>query len=249
MMVQWRYDYFHMIAFNRHFKPSWSMTLISLSSIALFIALGLWQLDRAAYKHSIVDRFKARLSAGFKPFERVEDWPLNEYRRVILKGKYDIHRTLLLDNQLSRGEAGYHVLSPFELTDGGLVLVNRGWIPMGKSRLQLPTIEPPKAPNEAKGIMVMPDTEGFRLGKVTIAGQWPQVIPFIDIAALQSAFDNRLLPVVVWLSPEHEGYYERNWQPVWLAPERSEAYAVQWFLFAAITLLLFFILNLRKLDE
>lgn len=225
------------------------MIILAFSSIAVFIGLGVWQLDRAAYKQTIVDRFKARLSADFEPFEKVENWSSIEYRRVILLGNYDNQRTLLLDNQLSRGKAGYHVLTPFELVSGDLILVNRGWISAGNSRQQLPTIKMPKSLHEVKGAVVMPVPEGFRMGEVTITEHWPQVIPFIDISALQFGFDNRLLPIVVWLAPEQDDYYERDWQPVWLAPEKSEAYAVQWFSFAAIVLILFIFLNLRKLDE
>lgn len=235
--------------FNRRFEPSWLITLITVSGVALFILLGFWQLERAAYKQTIVDRFEARLNADYLPFTKVESWSEIEYRRVILQGHYDSRRTLLLDNQLSRGKAGYHVLTPFELAGGDLVLVNRGWISAGISRQQLPAIKTPKIMDEAEGIVVMPVPEGFRMGEVALTERWPQVIPFIDIASLQPGFDNRLLPIVIWLAAEQDGYYERDWQPVWLAPEKSEAYAVQWFSFAVIGLGLFIILNLRKIDE
>ena len=238
-----------MIFFNRCFKPSWLMTLITLSGVVLFVALGLWQLDRAGYKQAIVDRFEARLGAEYQSFTRVSDWGLVEYRRVILRGRYENQQTLLLDNQLSRGRAGYHVLTPFVLETGEFILVNRGWVAVGASRQTLPVIELPAQANDVKGVVVNPHQAGFRMGDIRLTENWPQVIPFIDIGSLQSGFDNRLLPVIVWLAAEQDGYYERDWQPVWLAPEKSEAYAVQWFSFAIIALVLYFILNLRKFDE
>ena len=225
------------------------MSLITLTGMALFVSLGLWQLDRAAFKQVIVDNFEGRLKSDYQAFEKTEDWREIEYKRVILQGRYDTERTLLLDNQLDQGKAGYHVLTPFELAGGDLVLVDRGWLSAGALRTNLPVIENPPVLNEIRGVITLPTGDGFRMGEISLGERWPQVVPFIDIAALQSGFNNRLLPVVLWLAPEQEGLYIRDWQPVWLLPEKSRAYAVQWFSFAVIALILFFVLNLRKLDD
>ena len=87
------------------------------------------------------------------------------------------------------------------------------------------------------------------MGEIQMDQSWPKVIPFVDIEQLQGMYAGQLLPVMLWLSPQQDDFYERDWQPVWLVPEKSEAYAVQWFLFAIIATLLFIFLNLRKLDE
>jgi surfeit locus 1 family protein len=238
-----------MIIFERKFQPSWLMSLIALSGIALFVSLGFWQLDRAAFKQVIVDNFEGRLNANYQALEQPDDWRNIEYKLVILQGQYDTGRTLMLDNQLDQGRAGYHVLTPFELTGGELVLVDRGWVSAGASRANLPKIGIPPVLNDIHGVVTFPSTDGFRMGEISLVEQWPQVIPFVDIDALQSGFDNRLLPIVIWLAPEQSGLYVRDWQPVWLLPEKSRAYAVQWFVFAVIAFILFFVLNLRKLDD
>lgn len=238
-----------MIIFQREFKPSGLMILIALTGVSLFVSLGLWQLDRAAFKQVIIDNFEARFNADYQALGDPDDWLKVEYQRVILHGQYVSGRTLLLDNQLDQGRAGYHVLTPFELADGRLVLVNRGWTPVGTSRTSLPIIENSPLLKDLRGIVTLPTEDGFRMGKIELGEQWPQVIPFIDIAALQPKFGNRLLPIVIWLAPDQAGLYLRDWQPVWLLPEKSRAYAVQWFSFAAIALVLFFVLNMRKLDD
>lgn len=237
-----------MIIFNRQFKPSVLMILITLVGVSLFATLGFWQLERAAYKQTITDRFQARLNQAFKPFELAENWAAIEYQPTILRGHYDNQGTLLLDNRTHQGRVGYHVLSPFTLANGDLVLVNRGWVSMGNSRQQLPLIKSPPPAQTIKGHVIIPDSDSFRMGEVSLNTYWPQVIPFIDIDALQASFDHRLLPIIVWLAPEQSDFYERNWQPIWQLPEKSKAYAVQWFAFAAIALMLFFILNLRPLS-
>ena len=57
-----------------------------------------------------------------------------------------------------------------------------------------------------------------------------------------------MLPVVLWLAPEQQGNYVRDWNPVWMRPEKSRAYATQWFAFAVVALVFFVILNLRKIE-
>lgn len=238
-----------MIIFKREFRPSWLMSFIMLSAVSLFSTLGFWQLERAEFKQLVEQKYENRLASDYVPFKATENWPDIEYQKVILQGQLDINRTLLLDNQLNRGRAGYHVISPFILSTGDVVLVNRGWVAAGDSRQVLPVIEIPENLKLVKGIVTLPGDDIYRMGQIVLGDEWPQVIPFVDIPALRSEFDNRLLPVVVWLGVEQPGAYVRDWQPVWLKPEKSRAYAWQWFAFAGIALILFFVLNLRKLHD
>lgn len=225
------------------------MTLIALSGVLLFASLGFWQLDRAKYKQDILDRFEARLQADFIEYNEFDSLDDMQYRKVILRGQFDNQRTLLLDNQLSNGRAGYHVISPFILESDSILLVNRGWVALGESRQKLPVIIHQDNVNEIRGILVTPTENGFRLGDIKTDNVWPRLIPFVDIDLLQPMFSDKLLPVLMWLSPQQDDVYERNWQPVWQSPEKSEAYALQWFSFAVIAVILFVMLNLRKLDE
>lgn len=231
------------------------MALITLVGLMLFISLGLWQLERAAVKDAIEMKFETRLASDYRQFEA---WELTseieisdmEFQKLIINGHYDTQRTLLIDNQLHRGKAGYHVISPFVLNGGDkIVLVNRGWVALGSSRNQLPSIEMPADDGSIRGIVSIPDTDSFRMGEVSLDKKWPQVIPFLDIDAMQAQFQNRLLPIIIWLGPEQAGHYPRVWNPVWLDPRKSRAYAWQWFAFAAISLVLFIGLNLRSVSN
>jgi len=241
-----------MIFFNRRFTPSWLMATITVGGLILFISLGLWQLDRAAYKDDIRLRFEARLNADYRQFPAGDsasepDWSVLEFRKLILQGQYDLRQSMLIDNRIHNGAAGYHVLTPFKLNGGdNIVLVNRGWVAVGNSREQLPQIVAPAVDGLIRGIVSIPRSGGFRMGKVSLSDEWPQVIPFVDIDAMQVQFQNHLLPMTLWLDPEQAGYYRRNWNPVWADPEKSRAYAWQWFSFAAISVVLFVSLNLRR---
>jgi len=243
---------------GRRFKPGRWAVALTAGGMTLFIALGLWQLERAILKESIEDRFQQRLAEPYRTITPGDiaggDSGDIEYRKLVLRGKYDNSRNLLIDNQVHRGQAGYHVLTPFELEDSDwIVLVNRGWAPWGESRDAPPSVTVPVSEGGVAGIAYFPSESAFQMGAGGLSEAWPQpvqyqLIPYVDIDALQAGFEGRLLPLMLWLSPEQQGYYVRDWKPVWMRPEKSRAYAVQWFAFALVALVFFIIMNLRKIE-
>ena len=50
------------------------------------------------------------------------------FRPVTARGRYDGRRQFLIDNIVRQGRNGFFVITPFRLDEGGLLLVNRGWI-------------------------------------------------------------------------------------------------------------------------
>jgi surfeit locus 1 family protein len=234
---------------RRKFEPAWWSIALTAAGVSLCIVLGLWQLDRAALKQSIELKFEQRLGEQYQAFSAGDALDDIEYRKLLLQGSYDNTRHLLVDNQLHRGTAGYHVLTPLKLKDSDhLILVNRGWVAWGVSREDLPSIPPATSANGVAGIANYPNEPALRLGGINPSGRWPWLIPYIDIEALQTQFSGSLLPVVLWLAPEQSGAFVREWNPVWMRPEKSRAYATQWFAFALIALVFFVILNLRKIE-
>ena len=234
---------------RRRFKPAWWAIALTAGGVSLCVALGLWQLDRAALKESIELKFEQRLGQQYQAFSAGDALDDIEFRKLLLQGSYDNTRHLLVDNQLHRGRAGYYVLTPLKLKDSDdLILVNRGWAAWGVSREELPPIPAATSANGVAGIANYPNQPALRLGGMNPSERWPQLIPYIDIEALQTQFSGHLLPVVLWLAPEQSGAFVRNWNPVWMKPEKSRAYATQWFAFALIALVFFVILNLRKIE-
>ncbi len=236
-----------MTVFGRRFRPTLLSLLLTVTAVSIFALLGNWQLERAAYKQELEDRFERRLQQDFERFDA--DQPLEDlqYRRLVFEGSWDHERQFLLDNQTHRGRAGYHVLTPLYLRDSDAVLlVNRGWVAWGESRADIPPLLPASQSGKAAGIVFYPGDPALRLGTYTQGENWPRLVPYVDFDELQPMVTGQLLPFVLWLAPERPGAYVRDWDPIWLPPEKSRAYALQWFAFAAIALALFVILNLRK---
>jgi surfeit locus 1 family protein len=234
---------------RRRFMPAWWSIALTVMAVLLFSALGWWQLERAAYKEAIELKFEQRLVEPYQLLSSADDLTDVEYRKLLLKGRYDNTRNLLVDNQLHRGRAGYYVLTPLLLADSDFViLVNRGWAPWGESRDDLAAIPEPVNVEGVAGIAYFPSEPALRLGDPGSDGRWPRLIPYIEIETQQALFSGQLLPIVLWLAPEQEGHYVRDWNPVWMRPEKSRAYATQWFAFALLSLVFFVILNLRKIE-
>src|SRR5208282_5224898 len=120
-------------------SASWGMTLLTLSAVAAFIALGRWQWHRAADKRVL----NADFSAGAAVVSDLEDRAIGDFARyaqIRVRGRYDGMHQFLLDNISHRGQAGYEVLTPLQLDDRRVLIVDRGWVPLTRSRSELPYV-------------------------------------------------------------------------------------------------------------
>jgi surfeit locus 1 family protein len=142
------------------FRPSIKLTLILVILAALFLRLGLWQLDRRAEKTALFERFRDAPELSLEQALAREE----SFARVEVFGRYDTERHLLLDNRIWQGRAGVHVLTPFTLSDGRTLLVNRGWLSLAADRRSLPDFTTGGEARTLRGRLVRPAIDGPRLG-------------------------------------------------------------------------------------
>ena len=231
---------------SRSFAPSLFGTLLVLVGVVSVSHLGVWQLTRAAEKRAILEQ----ISAG-ESTTRSLDSPDNElprYQTVSATGQYDAAHQLLLDNMPSlRGMPGFRVLTPFELSTGGWILVDRGWLPMGPTRATLPAIDVGGNERTIVGRLDEVPRPGMRLGTPTNSTGWPRVLNFPEHADLERALDRRLGKRIVRLDPAQPDGYERTFamRPDF-GPNRHIAYAVQWFAIAVAMLVIYVFVNLKR---
>jgi surfeit locus 1 family protein len=105
---------------------------MALLGVAGFAALGVWQVERRAWKLDLIARVDARIHAAPAALPPPARWgtlrqPDFEYRRVRLGGTFLHERETLVQALTDRG-AGFWVLTPLR-TAVGTVLVNRGFVP------------------------------------------------------------------------------------------------------------------------
>jgi surfeit locus 1 family protein len=235
---------------GRRFAPAWWAVLITIATIASFIYLGLWQLDRAEQKRALASHYAAGANRTV-PLTSATLAQLPRYQRVQARGHYD-RRQVLLDNMpstaaASAGRPGYHVWTLMHLEDGGEVLVNRGWVPMGRTRQDLPDIAVSETPRTIAGRIDQLPEPGLRLAASVPRGQWPEVLNYPTASDLSQRFGERVPSQIVLLDPNDADGYERVWQArTGFGPERHIGYAVQWFALAAAVLVVFLVVNLNK---
>src|SRR4051812_2023346 len=130
---------------NRTFAPSLAGTLATILMVPLLSSLGVWQLHRAEEKR-VLAQLAASGERNLVPLTAASVPQLNRYQHVKVQGHYDGTRQVLLDNMPAQsGAAGYRVLTPFILADSHVVLVDRGWVPLGKTRAELPSVDLPNS--------------------------------------------------------------------------------------------------------
>jgi surfeit locus 1 family protein len=234
---------------RRFAPPAWAVLLTAVA-LAAFVSLGTWQLGRAREKRALVAEFAA---GGRDTVEAngLDLGGLPRYQRVRLRGAYDPSRQVLLDNMPSAaGRPGYRVLTPLRRADGrGWVMVDRGWVPLGASREALPDVAVDAGEWELSGVLDVLPEPGLRLGPAAAPGAkgWPRVLLFPTEADLESALGLELETRIVLLDADLPDGYERSWRPATgFGPERHVGYALQWFAFAAVTVVIFVALNLRR---
>jgi surfeit locus 1 family protein len=175
-----------------------------------------------------------------------------------VRGRYDGSRQILLDNlPSSRGEPGFRVLVPLRRDGARTLLVDRGWIPLGASRAELPRVALPGLGTglelvEVQGRLDELPRPGLRLGPAADpdAQDWPRLMNFPTRAELESALGEALESRILLLDPDAEAGYERVWKPsLGFGPERHFGYALQWFALGLAVLVAFLALNLRRASD
>lgn len=227
------------------FRPSLFSTLTMLVLVLAFTRLGGCQLERGAKKDT---RLKAFASAdSIIGLPEVSD--ALEFTRLTIKGHFKPGRNTLADNQVFRGRPGVHVYTAFELESGGEILVNRGWLAMGRTREILPVVDTPSEQLEIKGRLGPMPLPGRQLGVkgAMSPDRWPQLVTYPDLDKISLVLNAKLYPMVLFLDEASPaGFADRQWKPVFMSPERHRAYAFQWFALALTAFSGWVFITLRK---
>jgi len=236
---------------NRLFAPRPFTTLLTIALIALLILLGRWQLQRAAEKRVLFDSFAAGSDATQSVDLRTPKLP--RYRQVEAEGHYDGTRQVLIDNMVHAESAGYFVITPFALQGGGWVLVNRGWVPLGRSRAERPAIPVADDARRIRGRADNLPSPGIQMGTPAApAPPYPVVANFPTHAELaQLLEESHWTPAtdLILLDPKEPDGYVRDWSAPGFPPMRHVGYAVHWFGLALALLVIYIVTNFRRSDK
>ncbi len=232
-------------------RPSWFAVLLTLAGIAIFVRLGIWQLDRAAYKEHLLARFAHASDAPLIPFAAVSDTaPHHRYAHVAVHGHYLQDRAYMWDDQTIGEQVGVDVYVPFVVQGRErMVIVSLGFLPHTGSERNKPAMPPlPTGEVTLRGLYASMPPPGLKLGGDQIARQtqWPKLSTYLELSQISRDLDQRLFPGILLLDPNPKSAYLREWTPTFIPPARHQAYAFQWFSFAAAALVIFIVLHRRS---
>jgi cytochrome oxidase assembly protein ShyY1 len=215
-------------------RPKWlAFHLLVVTGIVAMINLGFWQLRRLDERRDFNATVEARFDEPVVALDTLLGPGVDpddiEWRPVTASGTYVPDEGLVVVNRSQNGRAGENVVTPLRLDDGRILLVNRGFVPLGTTVTAPPsgvvTVEGIARPSEERRTGQLSDpaegelTEVQRLDLERLAPQLPgEVVPvYVDLLRSSPADDPALQPVT--------------------RPDLSEgshlSYAVQWFIFSA----------------
>ena len=118
-------------------RARWRVAFAALLVFAFcgFVVLGVWQLQRMAWKHDLIARVDARIHAAAVPAPSRVQWPAiteadHGYRRIRVAGNF-LQDRLVRTQAVTELGGGFWLLQPLQADNGDYVLVNRGFVPAG----------------------------------------------------------------------------------------------------------------------
>lgn len=139
--------------------------MIFVLFFCLFTGLGIWQVQRLAWKNDLIARIDERihLPAGYAPPKA--QWPgitasCCDYMPVRVTGRFLNDKEVLVTTLTAEG-TGYWLLTPFEIADGSIIFVNRGFVPMDSKDQATRTAGLIDNETTINGIMRMGEKNGF----------------------------------------------------------------------------------------
>ena len=240
------------------FSPSWFASVVTLVLLPGLISLGFWQLSRAQEKRILMNQAEQGRQQLLE-LSTDNASQMSRYQHVSVTGRYDSSRQILLDNMTSTdpansGRPGYRVLTPLMIgseVNNAIILVDRGWVSARTDRKQLPMINVGTQSREVQGLLDELPRPGVRAGDAGIdLNQWPQLLNYPKVEELKLLYGDKLIPQIVLLDADELDGYARFWSiDLGFTPERHIGYAVQWFALALTLLVIYIVVNVKRLEQ
>jgi surfeit locus 1 family protein len=232
------------------FSPRLLPTLVTLFLIPILAGLGYWQFQRAEQKRVLRANYEQRMVHSPLTLATLATVPDPQFYPLQVSGHFDNEHLFFLDNKIYQHRIGYEIVAPFIPSDGSTaVLVNRGWIAIGKNRQTLPIIPAIKDKITLTGLIDIPQL-AFKLGANTENQQgWPRRIQSVIISDLAKQVGYSLRPFIMLQNSDEISPYPRAWTPINVTPTRHLGYALQWFALALALLIVYFVVNTVREDK
>jgi cytochrome oxidase assembly protein ShyY1 len=217
-------------------EGGWASGLLAVIGLSVvFALLGQWQYGRHEEKVARRDLVEANYDATPVPLADVRRSPgesldpARQWLPVLVSGRYLTEATVLVRNRPLDGSYGFEVLVPLRLEDSSILMIDRGWVPNGRTGAAPDAVPPPPPGTVQVTARLRPGEPA--LDRTPPAGQQLR----IDLARISAQIGepvHQAYGVLVQEQPEPAGRITLLPRPATgLGPHL--AYAVQWWGFAA----------------
>ncbi|HUN49755.1 MAG TPA: SURF1 family protein, partial [Candidatus Sulfotelmatobacter sp.] len=136
-------------------RPAFWPTLFTVPALILLVGLGIWQLERLAWKTDLLATVDSRIHAAPVPLPPGDaiDPKAWEWRHVTVSGHFLNDKEMHLLAYTERGNLGYHLIVPLARDGGGFVLVDRGWVPAANKRPETRPLSQPSGGVTVTGVV------------------------------------------------------------------------------------------------
>ena len=216
-------------------------SVLSALALALLVGLGMWQLNRLAWKEELLETVRARTALPPETLQK-GSWEdlspaVDEYRPVQASGVFDHSRETLLYTVLSDAKGplrgpGFWVITPLMQPDGSAILVNRGFVPQDNKDAATRAAGQVTGPVTVRGLLrFAEDPSWFVPDNQPARNAWFRRVP-AEIAAARGLTDAAPFVIDADASP-NPGGLPLGGQTRVEFPNRHLEYALTWFGLAA----------------
>ncbi len=232
-----------LIVFRFLLSPKWvALTLACIFVIPAFQALAEWQWRRLDQRHAYNQAIQAQISKAQITFSELVLTGSNPlaladeatWRTVELTGTWIAQSQVLVRKQSFESNSGLWVITPLRLTDGNVVMVNRGWTPSANSAKDSPVVAAlPSGVVEVLGRVraITPRTKSAPTDLPT--GQVDRIIP-LEIYSSESTISNAYIEMTA-SRPESRSAEIRELPAPQVTEGNHRSYAIQWTFFEFLT--------------
>ena len=130
------------------------------------------------------------------------------------------------------------------------MLVNRGWVKATESRSRLPTVSLVETELTLKGIAKLNPKDVASLGSQNRLGNdWPALVRWIDPDELNKVIAGKVAAFLFLQDSLPEDELKREWTFINSPPEKNMSYAMQWFTLAGLLLIIYIVVNTKRLNK
>jgi len=212
---------------------------VILGGLYVLLSLGFWQLDRLAWKNQIMAKMETQKDKNpYTDLLDINDENLDFHRGLVTGQFLYTAPPIFVGPRTNNEESGYHILQPFQTTNGKTIMVNRGWIP---ADMRDKTINLPQE-SFVGGYLMKPERSTMTPNNMPDQGLWY----WMDMDALRVACQCDALDYVLYKETGVADLLPKPFEGLPMPRNKHSQYAAFWFAMAGLLMILSGISLLRK---